>query len=45
MVSRKVFVAPDAAWDGHDFGRLASLLSADVAAIGREVLAGIPPKS
>ncbi|HTU02199.1 MAG TPA: ABC-type transport auxiliary lipoprotein family protein, partial [Candidatus Sulfotelmatobacter sp.] len=45
VVSRKVFVAPDAAWDGRDFGRLASLLSADVAAVGREVLAGIAPKN
>jgi uncharacterized lipoprotein YmbA len=45
VVSRKVFVAPDAAWDGSDFGRLASLLTADVDSLAREVLAGIPPKS
>ena len=44
IVSRKVFVAPDQAWDGSDFGRLASLLTADVGSLAREVLAGIPPK-
>src|ERR1022692_2203745 len=45
VLSRRVFVAPDAAWDGSDFGRLASLLAADVDSLAREVLAGIPPKS
>jgi uncharacterized lipoprotein YmbA len=42
VVSRKLFSAPDAAWDGKDFDRLASLLSADVAALGQEVVADIP---
>jgi uncharacterized lipoprotein YmbA len=44
-VIRKVFVAPDEAWDGSDFGRLAALLSKDVDALGRAVLAGIPPRN
>jgi len=43
-VTRSVFVAPDEAWDGSDFGRLAALLTKDVDALGRAVLAGIPPK-
>jgi uncharacterized lipoprotein YmbA len=44
VVSRKLFTAPQAAWDGQDFDRLASLLSADIAALGQEVLAALPPK-
>jgi len=44
-VYRKVFVAPDEAWDGSDFGRLAALLTKDVDALGRAVLAGIPPRN
>ncbi|HMD60411.1 MAG TPA: PqiC family protein [Opitutaceae bacterium] len=44
VVSRRVFVAPDEPWDGDDFGRLAALLTKDVAALGRDVLAGIPPR-
>ena len=44
-VARKVFVAPDASWDGRDFDRLASLLSADVSALGQEVLADLPPRN
>jgi len=43
-VVRKVFVAPSQEWDGTDYGRLASLLSADVAALGQEVLADLPAK-
>jgi uncharacterized lipoprotein YmbA len=45
LVARKVFVAPDASWDGRDFDRLASLLSADVSALGQEVLADLPPRN
>lgn len=44
-VYKKVFVAPDEAWDGSDFGSLAALLSKDVDALGRAVLSGIPPRS
>ncbi|HXQ82217.1 MAG TPA: PqiC family protein [Opitutaceae bacterium] len=45
VVSRKLFTAPSESWDGSDFGRLASLLSKDVAALAREALAGVPPRS
>lgn len=45
VVARRLFVAPDEPWDGEDYGRLAGLLSGDAAALGREVLAAIPPKS
>jgi uncharacterized protein len=45
VVSRKLFTAPDAAWDGKDFDRLANLLSADVSALGQEVLAVISAKN
>jgi hypothetical protein len=42
VVARRTFVAPAAAWDGRDFARLAALLSADVDALGREVVAALP---
>jgi len=45
VVARKVFVAPAAAWDGTNFDQLASLLSRDVAALGQEILADIPPRN
>jgi uncharacterized lipoprotein YmbA len=45
VVSRTLFTAPEEAWDGKDFDRLASLLSADVSALGREVLTGIAAKN
>jgi hypothetical protein len=45
VVSRKLFAAPDAAWDGRDFDRLASLLSADISALAKDVLASLPAKS
>lgn len=45
LVVRKLYTAPDAGWDGRDFQRLASLLSADVSALGQEILAGIPAKN
>jgi uncharacterized lipoprotein YmbA len=44
VVARRLFVAPDAAWDGEDFDRLASLLSRDVSALGGEVIATLPPR-
>jgi uncharacterized lipoprotein YmbA len=44
VVARRLYVAPDAPWDGADFNRLASLLSADISALGGEVLAALPPK-
>jgi uncharacterized lipoprotein YmbA len=45
VVARRTFLAPLAAWDGSDFDRLASLLSADVSALGQEVLAEIPARN
>jgi hypothetical protein len=42
VVARRVFVAPDAAWDGRDFGQLASLLSNDVDALGNAIAAALP---
>ena len=44
VVARRLYVAPDAAWDGSDFNRLASLLSADASALAGEILAALPPR-
>ena len=44
VVLRKVFTAPEAAWDGKDFSRLAQLLSDAVGAVGAEVIAALPAK-
>ena len=44
IVARRQFTAPDESWAGGDFARLAGLLSADVAALAREVLAEAPAK-
>jgi uncharacterized lipoprotein YmbA len=44
LVARKTFVAPVAAWDGSNYDRLASLLSADISALGQEIAATLPPK-
>lgn len=43
LVARRTFAAPDAAWDGRDFGQLAGLLSADVQALGKDIIAALPP--
>jgi uncharacterized lipoprotein YmbA len=45
VVARKLFTAPAASWDGRDFGRLAGLLSADISALGQEVVADIPARN
>ncbi|HEY4988209.1 MAG TPA: PqiC family protein [Opitutaceae bacterium] len=45
LVARKLFTAPEAAWDGRDYGLLARLLSEDAAALGQEILAEIPAKN
>jgi len=42
VVLRKTFTAPEAEWDGENFGRLAQLLSADVAALGDEIADALP---
>lgn len=44
VVARKNFLAPDAAWDGKDFARLAALLSDAVGALAQEVAATLPEK-
>ena len=45
VVARKLFVAPDAAWDGKDFAQLAAQLSAAVSALGTEVVGLLPKKN
>lgn len=42
IVARRTYVAPAASWDGHDFGRLAALLSADVDSLAREIASALP---
>jgi uncharacterized lipoprotein YmbA len=42
LIARRTFVAPDARWDGKNFAELAGLLSADVAALGQEVIGALP---
>ncbi|HEX3731127.1 MAG TPA: ABC-type transport auxiliary lipoprotein family protein [Opitutaceae bacterium] len=42
LVARRTFAAPDAAWDGRDFGQLAGLLSADIQALGKDIVAALP---
>ncbi|MBI4626434.1 MAG: membrane integrity-associated transporter subunit PqiC [Verrucomicrobia bacterium] len=44
VVARKNFLAPDAAWDGKDFARLAALLGDAVGALAQEVAATLPEK-
>ena len=44
IVARQRFVAPEVAWDGKDYGRLAAELSNAVAALSREVVAALPAK-
>ena len=42
IILRKVFTAPEAQWDGKDFGTLASVLSEQVAALGAEIIGALP---
>ena len=44
VVLRKVFTAPEAAWNGKDFSRLAQLLSDAISTVGDEVIAALPAK-
>jgi uncharacterized lipoprotein YmbA len=44
IVSRKTYVAPEAAWDGADFGRLAALLVDAVTGLSQEVVSSLPEK-
>lgn len=44
VVLRKVFAAPETAWNGKDFGALAAALSEGVSALGAEVAAALPAK-
>jgi uncharacterized lipoprotein YmbA len=43
VVARRTFVAPAAAWEHGDFAQLTALLSADVDALGQDVVAALPP--
>lgn len=45
VVLRKLFTAPEAKWDGKDFGALAAALSDSVAALGAEVVAALPAQA
>ncbi len=44
VIVRKVFVAPEAPWDGKDFGALARLLSEAVQALGADLAAALPAR-
>ena len=44
VVLRKTFVAPETAWDGSDFGALATALSAGVTALGVDIENAIPAR-
>jgi uncharacterized protein len=44
ILLRKVFTAPEAEWDGENFGALASALSEAVAALGTEIVTALPVK-
>jgi hypothetical protein len=44
LVFRKAFTAPEDAWDGQDYGRLAALLGADADRLGREIVASLPSR-
>ena len=44
IVMRKVFQAPDLAWDGRDYAALAQALSTGVAALCDEIVAALPEK-
>ncbi len=45
LVARKLFVAPESAWDGRDFAQLVGQLSSAVAALSQEVVAILPDKN
>ncbi len=42
VVARRIFNAPDAAWDGHNYGALAESLSAAIAALSHEAVSALP---
>lgn len=45
VVARRNFTAPESAWDGKDFARLAALLGESVGALAQEVVAMLPEKN
>lgn len=45
VVARRIFTAPDAPWDGHNYGALAESLSAAIAALSHEAIAALPDGS
>lgn len=44
VVLRKVFQAPDVAWDGKDYAALARALSQGIAALSEEIVVALPEK-
>jgi len=44
VVLRKEFVAPEAEWNGKDFGKLASALSESINALGADLAEALPAK-
>jgi uncharacterized lipoprotein YmbA len=42
IVASRTFAAPEAAWDGKDFGTLATLLSEGVSGLGAQIAADLP---
>lgn len=45
VVLRKLFTAPETEWDGENFGELAAALSDGVAALGAEIVSGLPAEA
>jgi uncharacterized protein len=44
VLGRKVFAAPETAWDGRDYGALVQMLGQAAASLGDEVVATLPEK-
>lgn len=44
LLKRQAYVAPDAAWDGKDFGALAASLSVQIAGLADTIAAALPAK-
>lgn len=44
IVLRKTIAAPETAWDGKDYARLAALLGEAVGVLGQEIVASLPEK-
>ena len=42
LIARKIYTAPNVAWDGQNYDKLAQILSADVQGLGAAILEAIP---